>query len=221
MVVAASVAGCTVAEAGATRVDADLAPVPAPDVSRLPEAGATRVVHEQAWVPFAEVDGLVLVHPASRVERVAFHEAYEPGARDLVELPSASATTVLASRRRGTGGQTSVDVVVDPHEAVRAPVSGTVVASGPYRLYCRYDDHRVVIEPDGQPGLRVEVLHLVDVAVRPGDRVAAGTTVLSRGAHVLPFRSQVDALIAAPAWPHVHVEVVDTAGPTPARQLHC
>jgi hypothetical protein len=58
------------------------------------------------------------------------------------------------------------------------------------------------------------VLHVHGLAVQPGQRVQAGVTRLAAGARQLPFESQVDELRTAdPAWPHVHVEVVDTAIP--------
>jgi hypothetical protein len=57
------------------------------------------------------------------------------------------------------------------------------------------------------------VLHMTGLRVRPGDRVVAGETVLADRAHKLPFESQVDEITAEPAWPHVHVEVVDPSIP--------
>lgn len=51
--------------------------------------------------------------------------------------------------------------------------------------------------------------------VRKGQRVTAGQTVpASAGARPLPFKSQVDEMKTAdPAWPHVHLEVVDPSIP--------
>lgn len=56
------------------------------------------------------------------------------------------------------------------------------------------------------------MLHIDGVRVRRGDRVEAGVTVFAPRATKLPFESQVDGLRAVdPAWPHVHIEVVDPA----------
>ncbi len=47
-----------------------------------------------------------------------------------------------------------------------------------------------------------------------GQRVTAGQTPIAAGPTQLPFVSQVDELRTAdPAWPHVHVEVVDPSIP--------
>jgi hypothetical protein len=44
--------------------------------------------------------------------------------------------------------------------------------------------------------------------------VIPGSTVIAASAHQLPFALQVDDLRTAdPAWPHVHVEVVDPSIP--------
>ena len=92
-------------------------------------------------------------------------------------------------------------------------MTGTVVRSGTYTLYCRYSDDYLVIEPDGHPGIEVKLLHIDGVRQRAGDRVVAGVTVVARRPTVLPFASQVDDHSGWRDWPHVHLEVVDTAIP--------
>ena len=173
-----------------------------------------RLVTEQAWTPFAVVGGVTLHHPSARVERVAFHEANHDGARQLEPLPTAVRATTLESRERGTGSRTAADVVIDPDVEVRSPVTGVVKRGGTYVLYCDNVDHFVVIEPDGQPGWEVKVLHMRDLHVARGQRVVAAETILATGPTPLPFESQVDEVRTAdPAWPHVHVEVVDPSIP--------
>lgn len=192
----------------------DMAAIPATDMAAVQAVWVEgRMVHEQSYLPFAEVGGVVLVHPSSRVERIGFHESNNEGARALAALPRASAPTTLATRARGTDPRTAADVVVDPETEIRAPVSGRVLRSGGYTLYCAYRDHFVVIEPDAHPGWEVKILHLRDSRVRAGQRVEAGVTVLAGGPNRLPFVSQVDAVTASPAWPHVHLEVVDPSIP--------
>ena len=151
-------------------------------------------------------------HPSSRVERVAFHQSNHDGARQLTPLPSAVAPTMLEDRERDTGAAGAADVVVDPDTEIRAPVTGRVKRAGRYVLYCRHSDDYVVIAPDDQPRWEVKILHIDGVQVRAGDRVVAGRTVLAPRATQLPFESQVDRVRTAdPAWPHVHIEVVDPA----------
>ena len=197
----------------------------AASVATTPAAAATvttattipprpRVVSEPAWAPFATVGGVTLVHPSARVERVGLHQSSHDGARPLTVLPSATAPLTLDDRHRDTGAQTAADVVVDPAGEIRAPVSGRVKRAGTYVLYCRHSDDYVVIEPDGHPGWEVKILHIDGVRVRAGNRVVAGRTVLAPRPTQLPFESQVDKVRTAdPAWPHVHIEVVDPSIP--------
>jgi len=173
-----------------------------------------RAVTEEAWTPFATAGGVTLTHPSSRVERVAFHQSNNDGARQLTALPTAVAPVTLDDRDRDTGPRGAADVVVDPATDIRSPVTGTVKRAGRYVLYCKYSDDYVVIEPHDHPGWEVKVLHVRDVAVRAGARVVAGRTVIAPGPAHLPFASQVDDVRTAdPPWPHVHIEVVDPTIP--------
>ncbi len=141
---------------------------------------------------------------------MAFHQSNHDGARQLTAVPSAVRPTMLEDRERDTGGAGAADIVVDPDTEIRAPVTGRVKRAGTYVLYCKHSDDYVVIAPDDHPAWEVKVLHIDGVRVRAGDRVVAGQTVLAPRATKLPFESQVDEVrTAEPAWPHVHVEVVD------------
>lgn len=174
----------------------------------------TRTVTDPQSAPFAQVGDVVLVHPSSAVEHIGFHQSSNDGAQELTALPTAVRPSTLRTRARGTQPQTAADVVVQPGTQVRAPVSGTVVKAGPYRLYCAYDDQTVEIVPDSHPAWKVVVLHLQGVVVTAGQHVDAGVTPIAQQAHQLPFPSQVDRLkTASPAWPHVHIEVDDPAIP--------
>ena len=178
-----------------------------------------RSVHEPAGAPFATTHGVTLVHPADRVERVAFHQSNHDGARELQPLETAVNPFILESRERDTPPTTASDIVVDPEGAIRSPVTGTVKRAGGYTLYCKYRDDYVVIAPDAAPHLEVKILHIDGVQVHAGHRVVAGETLLAPRPTPLPFESQVDEVAtAAPAWPHVHLEVVDPSikdRPTP------
>jgi murein DD-endopeptidase MepM/ murein hydrolase activator NlpD len=171
-----------------------------------------RTVTEQAWIPFATTSEVTLTYPAALVEHVGFHEANHDGAQQLEPLPTGIAAITMESRERGTGSRTAADVVVDPAAEIRSPVSGRVIRSGTYVLYCDQVDDLVIINPDDHPGWQVKILHIQSALVAPGDRVVAGETVIAAGAHQLPFPSQVDDLRTFdPAWPHVHIEVVNPA----------
>jgi hypothetical protein len=173
-----------------------------------------RMVAEQSWTPFATVGGVTLVHPAARVERIGFHQSNHDGARQLEPTPGATRPVTMENRNRETDVRTAADVVVEPEAEIRSPVTGRVKWSGTYILYCKYSDDIAVIEPDQHPGWEVKVLHIDGVQVRAGARVTAGQTVLAPRATPLPFPSQVDKFrTAEPAWPHVHIEVVDPSIP--------
>ena len=179
-------------------------------VTTTTTAPPPRAVSETGWSPFVAAGPLTLTHPSDRVERVAFHQSNHDGARQLVALPTAVRPTTLEDRERDTGGHGAADVVVDPETEIRAPVTGRVKRAGTYVLYCRHSDDYVVIEPDDRPGWEVKILHIDGVRVRSGARVVAGQTVLAPRPTQLPFESQVDEVRTAdPAWPHVHIEVVD------------
>jgi len=186
---------------------------PPPPTTTTAPPPAPRAVVETGHSPFAVAQGLVLLHPSAVVERVGFHQAGHDGARRLEAVATTAAPVVLEDRGRGTDLQTAADIVVPPDAEIRAPVTGTVKRAGRYVLYCDDTDDYAVIEPDGRPGWEVKVLHIVGVQVQAGQRVEAGVTVVAPSPRVLPFASQVDDHTADPAWPHVHVEVVDTSIP--------
>ena len=183
--------------------------VPSTTSAPAPPTTRGRTVHEQAFTPFAEVGGIVLRHPAARVERIGYHQSNHDGARELEPMPTSTEQLTLEARERATTGRTAADVVVDPDGEIRSPVSGRVLSAGTYVLYCDYRDDFVVIQPDDRPAWQVKVLHIDGVAVRQGGRVSAGETVLAPRATRLPFASQVEETAAQPAWPHVHIEVID------------
>lgn len=168
-----------------------------------------RVIVEQDWTPFATVGGVTLHHPSRRVERIGFHESSNDGSRVLEALPTATNPVTLESRGRDNPPRTAADVVSDPDVEIRSPVSGRVLRSGTYTLYCKDTDSFLVVEPDDHPGWEVKLLHIDGVLVHPGDVVVAGETVVSPRPHRLPFESQVEEYSASPPWPHVHIEVDD------------
>lgn len=178
-----------------------------------PWTGLARIVDYQEHTAFATAGPLTLLHPAKNVERIGFHESSHDGAQQMTVLDSTIAWVVMDTRNRGNGSRTAADIVVDPADPIMAPVSGTVIRSGPYTLYCEHVDNFVVIEPADQPGWEVKIFHILDLTVNTGERVTAGETQIAVGARLLNFESQVDGFTAEPAWGHVHIEVVNPAIP--------
>ncbi len=172
-------------------------------------APATRWVLDTGYRPLLSAAGVVVHYPTARVERVGFHQSKKAGARWMDLLPTAGEAIDLPSRERSTPGRTAADVLSDPAGEVRAPVTGRVIRGGTYVLYCKHSDSFLVIEPDAHPGWEVKVLHISGLLAGVGQRVEAGVTLIAAHPTRLPFKSQVEDFSAAPAWPHVHLEVVD------------
>ena len=187
--------------------------VPTTTPSPPADGHPARVVREQAWTPFATVGPVTLHHPADRVEAIGFHQSGQDGAQPLTAADTAVRWFTMASRGRDTTPQGAADVVVEPGREIRSPVTGTVQRAGTYALYCDNVDQFAVIEPDDRPGWQVKVLHIEGLAVGAGQRVEAGVTRLAAHARVLPFPSQVEDDTGRPAWPHVHIEVIDPTVP--------
>ena len=188
------------------RVQASARPAPSPAPVRV-----RRVVTRTGYAPYATVGPVTLHFPGDVVEVVGLHQSGHDGALPQSPVESRARVGLLGSRARDTNPQGAADIVVDPRQQVRSPVTGTVLRAGTYTLYCDHVDDFLVVEPDGRPGWEVKLLHFEGISVSKGDRVEAGVTVVGSRARVLPFASQIDKHTVAPHWPHLHIEVVDTA----------
>lgn len=150
--------------------------------------------------------------PVARAELAGFHQSTHPGAQQMspgvINLP----TLTMENRGRGTGSRTALDFAANPLYEVQSPVTGTVLRSGTYDLYCYYTDEFVAIAPDSKPEWEVKILHVAGLYVQAGDRVTVGQPIASHS-RTLPLRSQIDAETASPSWPHVHIEIVDPSIP--------
>lgn len=222
--------------------EADRRPTPEPeptaDAEPTPQAATAAEAtppepapDPDAWrrQPIASHEQVTLALPSDQTVMVAFHEASRVGARPLAaaSIPDQNhgrhpvphspvddprRTMVLPSRGRTLDAASAVDVAIPAGALVHAPVTGTVTVVEPYLLYGTYPDNRVVIVPDARPDLRLVMLHMVGMHVRPGDRVEAGHTVVADSANPFPFESQVDHFVAEAfgrATPHVHLELRD------------
>jgi hypothetical protein len=172
-----------------------------------------RTLYEQTWVPYAVVGPVTLHHPSDHVEAIGFHQSGHDGAQPQTPVAGSARWFLQEDRGRDTSLQGAADIVVEPDRELRAPVTGTVIRAGTYTLYCDHVDQYAVIEPDTRPGWEVKVLHIEGLALTKGQRVEAGVTRLAARSRVLPFPSAVNDDTALPAWPHVHIEVVDPSVP--------
>ena len=177
---------------------------------------------------FARVGELVLSEPSDDVTAIAFHEAsyddamemhplghlQENAAKGLFEPPPrvpGPGYLVQGSRGRGTGSTSAVDVMMPRTAAVLAPVDGVVRSAKRYKLYGKYPDWRIEIEPTGYPDLRVVIIHMNRVGVRRGDPVSATLSAIGAPRR-LPFRSVVNDYVPG-GDPHVHLEIKDLSAP--------
>jgi hypothetical protein len=171
---------------------------------------------------FARAGGVTLYLPAADPVAVTYHEASFEDAMALhplghivrnanrwkFESPPRTPGPdymVMSSRGRGTPATSATDVILRPHTAFRAPVTGTIVEVDEYHLYCRYPDYRVRIQPEGGTKNTVVMIHLKQLQVRPGDHVFATLSVIGYP-RPFPFRSQVDDYVLG-GYPHVHIEI--------------
>jgi hypothetical protein len=172
---------------------------------------------------FAEWDGVVLFQMSPDVIGIGYHESLFGTAVDLRPLGRLETNAnagkfppirdtdgppyvVMDSRSRSTGATTSADIVVPSHSEVRSPVTGVVAEVVSYRLYCKYPDYQVMIEPAGRPGLLVMVLHITGVPVTEGDPVIAGITPIGTSWSNDAADSQENDYFDD-QYPHTHVEL--------------
>ena len=178
--------------------------------------------------PFATLDGMNLRLPHHAPITVAFHEASQVAALELLPLGKLLANDnatrfdppkdmvgaeyrVLSSRGRAAPPTSAVDIVVPLGDRVVAPVDGTVTAVKEYPLYGTTRDWRVEITPAGRPDLTVIMIHLLKPQVAVGDMVTAGESPIGV-ARLLPFDSHVD-YVTEERHPHVHLEVKASVEP--------
>lgn len=173
---------------------------------------------------FARHGDLELVLPGEEVRLVAYHEAAFPDALPLDPVgnkvandnrrkftdPGASDGpdyAILNARDRPTAATSAVDIAVDPGTPVLSLVTGVVTDIEEYWLYGRHRDHRIELQPDGHPDLRVVIIHVEQPEVEIGEEVVAAETVIAPAAVLFPFESQIDRYVGEPRGPHIHVEL--------------
>jgi hypothetical protein len=182
-----------------------------------------------ATAVFAHMKGhdVELHYPAVPDEMVAvgFHQAWNMKATDMVPVSAphprdkyAATKAALAadpslkmflmtSRGRGSSEYSAADCAVKPGSIILAPVTGVVAVVKTYKLAGYGTDYQIQIKPDGAPGLRVVMIHIKDVTVKPGDMVEGGVTPVATVRH-LPGDNQVNRYLPVPA-DHTHVQVND------------
>lgn len=183
---------------------------------------------------------LYLPVPVASLTELAFHQASGENAIPIESLlPDANMNVVAQNRSSGrvvptstvgpavlTGGvlrmwrsnrrgapDTAADIGAAPGTPVYAPVTGVVLNVRPYRLYEKYDDYEIHIQPNGWEEVDVVVIHVDSPMVAPGDRVIGGITNI---AQVRKLSDKVTPQLAAytkDAGDHVHLQLNQIAVP--------
>lgn len=135
---------------------------------------------------FHQASGKVALHMTSLVPDADMTAANQlkavPPYQAPADLPADIwGGTCLRLWRSNRGGQpdTAADMGADPGTPVWSPVTGTVVAVTPYLLYDKYEDFEIHIKPNGRDDIDAVMIHVTDVAVKPGDKVKGGVTRLA------------------------------------------
>jgi len=129
--------------------------------------------------------------------------------------PSVLTGSVLRMWRSNRSGapDTAADIGALPGTLVYAPVTGTVLQVRAYKLYEKYDDYEIHIQPGGWEDVDVVIIHVDSPSVKAGDRVVGGIT---RIATVRKLSDRVTPQLAAytkDAGDHVHLQLNQVAVP--------
>lgn len=138
--------------------------------------------------------------------------------RDLSKQSDAANAKLTGSvlrmwRSRPGKPDTAVDVGADPGTRVLAPLTGTVVLVKSYKLYDRYPDYQIHIQPDGHPKVDCVIIHIKEPSVQAGDRVAAGVTPIAR---VRKFSDKINVQLGRytpSSGDHIHLQLNDVNDP--------
>ena len=162
---------------------------------------------------FHQASGNKSLHMTSLVPDADMERAAELKAVPPVDASAVSATGLATSclrlwrSNRSGEPDTAADVGADPGTPVLAPVSGTVLEVKPYKLYDKYDDYEIHIQPEGYPLIDVVLIHVDAPSIAVGQRVTAGVT---RIAVVRKMSDKIDTQLGgytANGGDHVHLQV--------------
>lgn len=146
---------------------------------------------------------------AAKNKAVAASTLATASTEETTTLETVWGGSVLRLWRSNRSGKpdTAADVGAEPGTDVYAPVTGTVVQVRAYKLYDKYDDYEIHIRPDGWPEVDVVLIHVDDVNVAVGERVACG---VSRIACVRKMSDKIDIQLGGytrNGGDHVHMQL--------------
>jgi hypothetical protein len=111
--------------------------------------------------------------------------------------------------RSGRPGQpdTAADVGAKPGTRVLSPVAGRVILVERYKLYNKYDDYKIHIQPTGFTDIDVIVMHVTNPAVTSGQVLEAGVTPLAKVRCLSKYAPLQLRSYSGDKGDHVHVQV--------------
>ncbi len=179
--------------------------MPSTTPAQVPNAAAAALSSSQGSterVAVARTQGVDLLLPVQKAATtaIAFHPVDNPNAVALTPYGELISGGGLATRLAdvfqsggdvryylmgGNGADRSastagLDVGAQPASFVFSPIDGHVTSVKDYRLLGRYTDTEVDIQFADDPSLLLVVTHIEKPAVKIGDEVAAGQTLLGR-----------------------------------------
>lgn len=108
---------------------------------------------------------------------------------------------------------TAVDVGARPGSDVLAPVTGTIVKVKRYKLYGKYTDYEIHIQPEDMDGIDVVMIHITDVSVKAGTPVRAGVTRIGAIRELSNRETLQLGHYTKGGGDHTHVQVNDATDP--------
>jgi len=167
------------------------------------QASGKTALHIDSLLPDANMNVVAQNHGSGRTVPT---QTVEPA------VLTGSVLRMWRSNRRGAP-DTAADIGALPGTLVYAPVTGTVLQVRPYKLYEKYDDYEIHIQPNGWKDVDVVIIHVDSPSVKAGDRVVGGIT---RIAIVRKLSDRVTPQIAAytkDRGDHVHLQLNQVAVP--------
>ncbi|MCG2806815.1 MAG: M23 family metallopeptidase [Coriobacteriia bacterium] len=167
------------------------------------QASGNIAIPIESLLPDADMDVVTKNHGSGRAESTA------------TAGPTVLTGSVLRMWRSNRSGapDTAADIGALPGTRVFAPVTGTVVQVRAYKLYEKYDDYEIHIQPNGWPEVDVVIIHVDTPTVKAGDHVIGG---ISSIAVVRKLSDRVTPQISAytkDAGDHVHLQLNRIAVP--------
>lgn len=184
-------AGAVPARAGAPADDAQRISATTPEQDPTPMFASLGSVQLRLPVPvekltevgFHQASYTYALHMATSLPDANMKEAKtnKGTGRDLTQQETGPAATLTGAvlrmwRSRPGEPDSAVDVGAPAGSDVFAPVSGTIVKIKRYKLYGKYDDYEIHIQPKGRPDIDAVMIHIEDLSCEVGDEVTAGVT---------------------------------------------